>query len=108
MIFGYLTILLLFAGWSNNNNSGYRGQYPGAGSPGGPQQWGQGPSRPGAPPPPPQTNNQWPPPQPPYQSPQVFLHFTSDNVVLLIALLIAYKKRNLLEVATDSSISKIQ
>ncbi|XP_073984826.1 trithorax group protein osa isoform X3 [Rhodnius prolixus] len=60
----------MYPGWSNNNNSGYRGQYPGAGSPGGPQQWGQGPSRPGAPPPPPQTNNQWPPPQPPYQSPQ--------------------------------------
>ncbi|CAB0010855.1 unnamed protein product [Nesidiocoris tenuis] len=60
------------AGWSNNNNAGYRGQFPGSGSPG-PQQWGvQGPSRPGAPPNIPANNSQWgpQPPYPPNQSQQ--------------------------------------
>ncbi|XP_014258730.1 trithorax group protein osa isoform X2 [Cimex lectularius] len=59
------------AGWSNNNNSGaYRGQYPPpiGGTPG-PQQWGQGPSRPGAPPNHQPNSPQWAGPQPPYQQP---------------------------------------
>ncbi|XP_066901815.1 trithorax group protein osa isoform X9 [Halyomorpha halys] len=57
----------MYPGWSNNSSNNFRGQYPTPGGSPGPQQWGQGPSRPGAPPNHQSNSPQW---QPPYQPSQ--------------------------------------